>query len=128
MNNYVIIDTNVLISALLSPYGNPATILKLVTSQTLHPIVETRIYQEYQNVLSRPRFKFSAEDIQAVLILFKNEGLWIVPPPILDDVPDPSDLPFIELAYHTRAPVITGDAKHFPDDILVLNRENYLKG
>ena len=100
----------------------------MVTSQTLYPIVETRIYLEYKNVLSRPRFKSSAEDIQAVLILFKNEGLWIVPPPILDDVPDPSDLPFIELAYHTRAPVITGDAKHFPDDILVLNRENYLKG
>ncbi|WP_449572574.1 hypothetical protein [Methanospirillum sp.] len=49
-------------------------------------------------VLKRPRFGFSPDDVNALLSFFKHDGLWIVPPPILKNLPDPSDRPFYELA------------------------------
>jgi len=128
MSDIVIIDTNILVSGLLSPYGNPAVIIRMIVSKTLRVVLESRIFYEYQIVLSRPRFQFSPDDVQALLSFLKIEGLWIVPPPVLVTLPDPSNLPFIELSYHTHAPVITGNTKHFPDDIIVMTPAEFLEG
>ena len=128
MSDIVIIDTNILVSGLLSPYGNPAVIIRMIVFKTLRVVLESRIFYEYQIVLSRPRFQFSPDGVQALLSFLKIEGLWIVPPPVLVTLPDPSNHPFIELSYHTHAPVITGNAKHFPDDIIVMTPAEFLEG
>lgn len=128
MNNIVIIDTNVLVSGLLSPYGNPAIIVRMIVSKTIHVVLDSRVFREYQVFLSRPKFQFPPRDIQALLSFLKTDGLWILPSPVLVNLPDPADLPFIELAYHTHAPVITGNVKHFPDDIIVMTPAEYLDG
>ena len=127
MSNIVIIDTNVLVSGLLSPKENPAVIIRVVVSKTLRVVLDSRVYREYQVVLSRPRFQFPPDDIHALLSFLKTEGLWILPPPLLYSLPDPSDLPFIELSYHTHAPVITGNIKHFPESIIAMTPAEFLK-
>lgn len=127
MVHNVIIDTNILVSGLLNPYGNPAVIIRMVVSNTLRIVLDTRVYHEYQVVLRRPRFRFAPDDVQALLTFFKTGGMWIVPPPVFISLPDPSDLPFIELSYYSHAPVITGNTKHFPDDITVLTPSEFLE-
>jgi putative PIN family toxin of toxin-antitoxin system len=127
MNNLVIIDTNVLVSGLLNPNGKPAVIIRMMITNFLLIVLDNRIFQEYRVVLSRTKFQFSPDDIEPLLSFFKTNGLWILPPPMLLHLPDPSDLPFIELAHHTHAPVITGNRKHFPDDIIVMTPSEFLQ-
>jgi uncharacterized protein len=126
MGDLVVVDTNILVSALLSPYGNPATILRLILSGSLRIVLDSRVFQEYCSVLSRPKFSFTREQRDDILMFLKTEGFWIVPSPVFLDLPDPFDLPFIELSYHTGAPVITGNIRHFPSDSNVITPTDFL--
>ncbi len=54
----VVIDTNILVSALWSKNGLPAKILSMVVSGVLVPCFDDRILCEYKDVLNRPKFKF----------------------------------------------------------------------
>ncbi|KAF5091524.1 PIN domain protein [anaerobic digester metagenome] len=126
MNYNIIIDTNVLVSGLISPFGNPAMIIRLVVSKMVKVILDIRVFHEYQIVLNRPRFQFSPDDVQALLSFLKTEGIWIIPPPVFISLPDPSDLPFIELSYHTNAPIITGNTKHFPDNSIIMTPSEFI--
>jgi putative PIN family toxin of toxin-antitoxin system len=51
----IVIDTNILVSAILTPKGNPAKILKLVLEGTLNLIISPAILEETQQVLRYPR-------------------------------------------------------------------------
>jgi putative PIN family toxin of toxin-antitoxin system len=79
MNDIIVIDTNVLVSGLLNPQGNPATIIRMIIARTIRTILDSRIFHEYDVVLKRPRFGFSPDDVNALLSFFKQIGLWIVP-------------------------------------------------
>jgi len=59
----VVIDTNVIVSALLSPFGNPAKIYKMFLAGLLTLVYSSDILDEYQDVLSRPRLKIPANEI-----------------------------------------------------------------
>ena len=51
----IVIDTNILVSAILTPKGNPAKILKLVLEGKLNLIISPAILEETQQVLPYPR-------------------------------------------------------------------------
>ena len=53
----VVVDTNVLVSALIQPLGKPAQVLALVRSGALTLLHDERILAEYGEVLRRPRFR-----------------------------------------------------------------------
>lgn len=127
MNDFIVIDTNVLVSGLINPHGNPATIIRMVITKKVRIILDSRVFHEYESVLKRPRFGFCPDDIQALLLFFKHEGMWIVPPPVLNNLPDPSDRPFFELAYHSKVPLITGNVRHFPEGIIVVTPAKYIE-
>lgn len=127
MNDIIVIDTHVLVSGLLSPQGNPVTIIRMILARNVQIILDSRVFHEYGEVLKRPRFGLSPDDVNALLSFFKHEGLWIVPSPVLKNLPDPSDRPFYELAVHSRVPLITGNTKHFPDDIMVMTPAEFIK-
>ena len=126
MNDIVVLDTNVLVSGLISPHGNPATIIRMILAKKVRIILDSRVFQEYESVLKRPKVGFSPDDIQALLSFFKHEGMWIVPPPVLNNLPDPSDRPFFELAHHTIVPLITGNVRHFPEGIIAITPAEYI--
>ena len=51
-----VLDTDVVVSGLLSPYGPPGRLLDMVVSRQLRVTLDDRIEDEYRHVLARPRF------------------------------------------------------------------------
>ncbi|MDR1953300.1 MAG: putative toxin-antitoxin system toxin component, PIN family [Clostridiales Family XIII bacterium] len=49
----VVLDTNILVSALLSPLGNPAKVYKMFLTRELDLVFSTDIFAEYRDVLFR---------------------------------------------------------------------------
>ncbi len=64
---YVVVDTNVLVSALLKPKSNPGVILKLVEYGIIIPLINEEILNEYKKVLSRPKFKFPNDIVNNIM-------------------------------------------------------------
>ena len=110
----VVVDTNVLVSGLLSAYGAPARVLDLLTTGDLQVAYDDRIAAEYRQVLARPRFGFRPEVVAHLLDYLLVTGTPLVARPLLAVLPDLSDQPFWEVAVEAAAPLITGNTKHFP--------------
>lgn len=111
----IVLDTNVLVSGLLSARGPPAGVLNLVIDGAATVVPDTRIFGEYAEVLKREKFGFPAEAVQEILAFMRREGVFVLPAPVNFSVPDPGDLPFIEVALHERVPIVTGNVRHFRD-------------
>ena len=111
----VVVDTNVLVAGLLSPFGPPGEIVRMIASGVLCVCYDARILTEYDEVLARPKFKLSHEHIQTLLEQIKAEGLSVAGHPLPVRLPDPTDEPFLETALAGKADcLITGNTKHFP--------------
>jgi len=111
----IVLDTNVIVSGLINPYGAPARLIDLVLSAALQVAFDDRILAEYTDVLSRPPFGFSLADINALLDHIRMTGspivVGITP---LQDCPHPGDLPFGEVAIAAKVDaLVTGNAGHF---------------
>ena len=111
----VVLDTNVLVSGLLSPFGPPGEIVRLVSAGALILCFDARILLEYRGVLARPRFGFASAAVAALLELVQSAGWLVAPEPLPRRLPDPDDEPFLEAALAARARcLITGNLKHYP--------------
>lgn len=111
----IVLDTNVLVSGLLSPFGPPADVVRLVAAGAIALGVDARILEEYRLVLARPRFGFDPERVAELLVLIDTEGVRGAPAPLRLRLPDPDDEPFLEVALSVGADaLVTGNAKHFP--------------
>lgn len=119
MNYLVVIDTNVLISALLSKHSDAATVqvLNAVFDGTIIPVFNDEILAEYDNVLHRPKFKFSDTNIQLLLDTIKTYDVFAKQLITNEILPDPKDLVFYEVVMAKQdenAYLVTGNSKHFP--------------
>ena len=111
----VVLDTNVLVAGLLSPFGPPGEIIRMVASGTLSLCFDARILSEYAEVLKRPKFQFEQEQIHIVLDQIRAEGEAVASKPLSLRLPDESDEPFLEAALAGNVEcLITGNLKHFP--------------
>lgn len=72
---YVVIDTNVLVSALLNINSNPGTVLLSVFKGETIPLLNPEILAEYRDVLARKKFKFPAEEVGTVLKVLTSSCL-----------------------------------------------------
>ena len=110
----IVLDTNVLVSGLLSPVGTPGRIVDLVTSLRVTVIFDDRVLAEYREVLARPKLRIGPAEAAAVLDLIEREGLLVSAPPLPIQLPAPDDLPFVEVAEAGAATALaTGNARHF---------------
>ena len=76
MPYYAVIDTNVIVSALLIPESIPAHIISLVKTNLVIPLVNDEIITEYSLVLHRPKFNFTNNKIEEMLdIIFDKSFL-----------------------------------------------------
>ncbi len=73
----IVLDTNVIVSGLLQPKGNPAQVLALALAGAVQVAHDERILAEYKEVLPRPRFKFDQEKIREVLTKLELDGVSI---------------------------------------------------
>lgn len=111
----IVLDTNVVVSGLLSPFGAPAEIVRLVSSGALELCYDARILSEYQNVLLRPKFLFEQVRVGYLLDQIKACGHIVIAKPLPKKLPDPDDEPFLEIALAGKARcLITGNLKHYP--------------
>ncbi len=117
MTYYAVIDTNVLVSALISGNETSATvdILKKLISGSIIPVYSKEIMEEYSEVLNRKKFGFAKKDTDYLLSTISAYGVLTNPLPTDIILPDKKDLPFYEAAaQHFSAYLITGNLKHFP--------------
>ncbi|MBI4698498.1 MAG: putative toxin-antitoxin system toxin component, PIN family [Nitrospirae bacterium] len=128
----VVVDTNVLISALITPFGNAARILDLALSGELLVIFDDRIISEFRDVLLRPKFDFEKSDVEELLSFIEDEGIKVTAIPLNEKLIDEDDLPFIEAANTGMADaLITGNKRHFKGKsvkkIKVMSPDEFLK-
>ena len=111
----VVVDTNVLVAGLLSPFGRPGEMIRMIAAGSLSLHYDARIMAEYIQVLKRPKFSFSPDHIEALLNQVKAEGVIVASDPLSVHLPDEEDEAFLEVALAGRAEcLITGNLKHFP--------------
>jgi putative PIN family toxin of toxin-antitoxin system len=111
----VVVDTNVLVAVLLSPFGPPGEIVRMIASGSLSVAYDARIMAEYVEVLRRPKFSFSTEHVEAFLDQMKVTGEVVAGDPLPTRLLDQGDEPFLEVALAGRVKcLITGNVKHFP--------------
>ena len=112
----IVLDTNVVVAGLLTPFGPCGQILRMVASAQITLLVDARILAEYEEVLARPRFGFDAGAVATLLDFVESSGESVASAPLSVRLPDPDDEPFLEVASvgHARA-LVTGNAVHFPD-------------
>lgn len=114
---YAVIDTNVLVSALLArdPRSNTKRILDLVLDGTICPLFCDEIISEYQEVLSRDKFPFKPENIHDVIASIEHFGYDPGRTHSDEPFPDPKDVVFYEVALSKDGSyLVTGNIKHFP--------------
>ena len=128
-----ILDTNVLVSGLLNPFGSPARVVDQVILNVVQVAYDDRIIAEYIDVLRRPAFGFSEKNVRDLIEQIKLSGIHIVAKPLgFTENPDPGDLPFAEVAITARVDaVVTGNLSHFQylekHGVLVLSPSEFME-
>ena len=118
MKYYAVIDTNVLVSAMLKWDSHPGHIMELVFNDCIVPVLNDEILNEYVAVLSRNKFHFPQSVIDDVINDIISKSIFINANPIDIELPDEKDRVFYEIVIEKRsdgdAYLVTGNIRHFP--------------
>lgn len=118
MKYYAVIDTNVLVSAMLKWNSVPGNIMELAFSGPVIPVLNEEIFNEYREVLLRPKFHLTEEIINDVLEAINERGIFVDAQTLDIELPDPKDRVFYEVVMEEQknkdAYLVTGNTKHFP--------------
>ena len=129
--NFVILDTNVIVSALLTnnKESPPSIILEKVYKGKIKLVYNGYIINEYIEVLKRRKFKIKNEVIESLITVIYREGVFINPLSYLGSLIDEKDRMFYETFLSVNyygCYLITGNLKHFPKDKFILSRREYI--
>ena len=130
MKIYAVIDTNVIVSALLSRHHDSATVkvLNYLYDRVIVPVYNNEIIEEYVAVLKRPKFNFSGETISAVIDAIREGGIDSRRIGSNEQFPDPKDVVFYEVALANEDSfLVTGNIKHFPKKPFVVTPAEMLQ-
>ena len=132
----VVVDTNILVSGLISAHGNPAKIVDAILDGQLIPVMSLATFNELREVLSRPQiykyFEHARISIQGFLAELEQIAEFVQPERSNMSIKDEKDRPFVDLASTTPPPeyIITGD-KDFEEekyhDVLVISASLFVK-
>ena len=124
----VVVDTNVIVSALINTNGTPAKILSLILNGKIKLLYDNRIIFEYTDVLSRKEFGFSKEIINDMIDYFKHDGEFINAEFIKRKFSDETDKKFYEVYKSGEAKyLITGNTKHFPQEDAIIIPKDFMQ-
>jgi uncharacterized protein len=114
----IVLDTNVLVAGLLSPFGPCGDIVRMVSSGNLILCIDARVLSECHEVLRRPKFRFDPDKV-AIVLDYIERSSWVVSAvPLPVSLPDPDDEPFLEIAISGDADyLVTGNTVHFPSGL-----------
>jgi putative PIN family toxin of toxin-antitoxin system len=123
----IVLDTNVIVSALLNPSGAPAGVLSLVLRGSATLLLDNRILFEYSDVLRRKKFAFPSHAIDALLDFVRASAQYVTAAQSTNRLPDEDDRPFYEVAVSGSADyLITGNKRHFSRKSFVVTPAEFL--
>jgi len=116
---YAVIDTNVIISALLNRNSNPGKVVVAALSGKIIPVLHNEIFMEYKEVCSRKKFHFPEDIVTRLLNRMITRAHFLDRTDSEEIVPDAKDVVFYEVTLTAKdvfdeAYLITGNGKHFP--------------
>jgi putative PIN family toxin of toxin-antitoxin system len=127
----VVLDTNIIVSAGIKPEGAPAKLLMdWVLEGQVQVVTSSLIIEEYRAIVERAKFHRSG--FPPLWLEFLIEESMRLPDPVKwpHGGPDPKDLPFLALAHDAGACLVTGNLRHFPEElregVMVLSPSDYL--
>jgi putative PIN family toxin of toxin-antitoxin system len=125
----LVLDTNVVISALISPGGTPSQIMKMVLGRGAELCYNSVILSEYENVMLRPKFssKINSGSVSRLINLIKSLGISFDPLPSNIKLQDESDRVFYDTARGSGSVLITGNKKHFPKESFIMLPAEFFK-
>lgn len=115
----IVFDTNIIVSALLSPDGSAFRLLSNALDGMHVVFISEEIYEEYDDVLHRRKFKFEEDIIEFLLLWFRENAIWIETVKSDIPMPDEKDRIFYDIARCCKARLVTGNVKHYPVDEIV---------
>jgi uncharacterized protein len=124
----IVLDTNVLVSALLSPAGAPGQVVGLALAGTVTILGDSRILAEYRDVLYRPKFSLEAAIVEPMLEFLEAEAEQVLAEPDDADFADEGDRAFYEVAVSGDAAfLVTGNKRHYSTDARVVSPKEFLQ-
>jgi putative PIN family toxin of toxin-antitoxin system len=124
----IVLDTNVLVSALLNSYGVPAKILGLVLNGTIKMAYDNRILEEYKEVLNRKKLHINTELMNFIIDFINNEGEYKIAEPQGVMLKDEDDQAFYEVYKSGEIDyLITGNTKDFPKEKNIVTPREYIE-
>ena len=111
----VVYDTNVVVSAIWKPDSIPASLVTLAMGKQVRLFYSPAIFEEYEEVLRRPKFGFSASTVDTFLLDIQRTAKKVRPTQRVTQAPHEPDNRFLECAQAATADyLVTGNKKHFP--------------
>ena len=127
---YAVIDTNVVVSALISHNKNAATVqvIKQIFLNKLIPLYNDEILKEYVDVLHRSKFKLTKNEIDPLIDTILEYGIDSNRVLYNDILPDEDDRIFYEVSLSKENSfLVTGNLKHFPKSPFVVTPAQMLE-
>ena len=113
----VVLDTNIIVSAFLSPQGLSAKLFNLMFDEKLTIVYDNNIFAEYLDVLNRDKFKFDKELVNLIMDFISKEGEYIIAEFQNMKFTDEDDKIFYDVFKSGDVDyLITGNKKHFPSE------------
>ena len=126
----VVLDTNVIVSAAMTTHGACAQILDMLADGVFGIYADDLILMEYGSVLRRPQLRIVPDDAAVVLEFIHSVAEPVTAVPLLAELPDPMDVPFLEVAAAAGAILVTGNIRHYPSrsraEVTVLTPREFL--
>ncbi|MCQ2313050.1 MAG: putative toxin-antitoxin system toxin component, PIN family [Paludibacteraceae bacterium] len=127
---YVVIDTNVFVSALWTKNNEAPTyrLAQLLLDGRLKPLYNEEILSEYKDVLNRDKFGFNKADVKEIISSIKEYGIESSRVPFDEPMLDEDDRVFYEVTLSKDdAYLVTGNQKHFPKTLMVVTPAEMLE-
>ena len=126
---YAVIDTNVLVSALITKNPEAATVkvVRLLLDQEFVPLYDADIIAEYEDVLHRSKFPILPEVADAVISYIIEYGVEASRVNFDEPMPDEDDRVFYEVSLSKEDSfLVTGNLKHYPTSPCVITPADFI--
>ena len=127
---YAVIDTNVLVSALITknPEAATAKVVKLLLEHGFIPLYDADIITEYEDVLHRSKFPIRSEVADALIAYIIENGIEASKVDFEEAMPDEDDRVFYEVSLSQEDSfLVTGNLKHYPASPRVITPADFIE-
>lgn len=114
---YAVIDTNVLVSAVMTKHPESATtrVLEYIFAKIITPLYDDTIIEEYLDVLNRPALHIHPIEAQRLVKFIITYGISTERTAFNEVLRDEKDRVFYEVSLSKEnSYLVTGNKKHFP--------------